>query len=32
MKKESKEIIKAFIRSIRQFAALLERIIKGEDI
>jgi len=32
MKKETKEILRAFIRSLRQLAGLLERIIRGEEI
>ena len=32
MKQDTKEILKAFIRSLRQLAALLERVLRGKEI
>ena len=32
MQEESKQILKALIRSLRQLAGLLDKILKGENI
>lgn len=32
MKKESKDIIKALIRSLRHFAMMLEKVLRGEEV
>jgi len=32
MNQETRQILKAFIRSLRQLAALLEKVLRGEEI